>query len=312
MVNRSGYGQFPGPIVIARTSVCARNGASSHIPPELITQITQSVIKQLQTGGLDAEPPLRPSQNSFLLPPHPLPQPIPQSPSNAPGTPPTMPYRVYDPPSLYHPIVYPSHTSPQSELRCLGGEQKTTHFTRRRSSPPSSQSSETSERYYTSPKGPSRLSTEEGIITLERIWGPLFDEGRPTLKLGQLLRGLAVHIIRIACGGSVREMLSSIDFVECRLRITSCGIISSSLRQSWHNTTTISSCRRKYTLSRVYISSSGNKGSHRWYDMVVIFDGNYSSLLQMYRDLKCPHHLVQEKYNGIPDIPGLTPVGFER
>lgn len=32
----------------------------------------------------------------------------------------------------------------------------------------------------------------------------------------------------------------------------------------------------------------------------------------MYRDLSCQHHLVQEKYDERPDIPGLTPVGFER
>lgn len=32
----------------------------------------------------------------------------------------------------------------------------------------------------------------------------------------------------------------------------------------------------------------------------------------MYRDLKCQHHLVQERYDERPDIPGLTPVGFER
>ena len=32
----------------------------------------------------------------------------------------------------------------------------------------------------------------------------------------------------------------------------------------------------------------------------------------MYRDLKCQHHLVQEKFDQRPDIPGLTPVGFQR
>ena len=32
----------------------------------------------------------------------------------------------------------------------------------------------------------------------------------------------------------------------------------------------------------------------------------------MYRDLRCEHHLVQEKLNERPDIPGLTPLGFER
>lgn len=32
----------------------------------------------------------------------------------------------------------------------------------------------------------------------------------------------------------------------------------------------------------------------------------------MYRDLECQHHLIQERYNQRPDIPSLTPVGFER
>ena len=32
----------------------------------------------------------------------------------------------------------------------------------------------------------------------------------------------------------------------------------------------------------------------------------------MYRDLECQHHLVQERYDERPDIPGLTPVGFEK
>lgn len=32
----------------------------------------------------------------------------------------------------------------------------------------------------------------------------------------------------------------------------------------------------------------------------------------MYRDLACQHHLVQDRYDERPDIPGLTPVGFER
>ena len=32
----------------------------------------------------------------------------------------------------------------------------------------------------------------------------------------------------------------------------------------------------------------------------------------MFRDLKCQHHLVQERFDERPDIPGLTPIGFER
>lgn len=32
----------------------------------------------------------------------------------------------------------------------------------------------------------------------------------------------------------------------------------------------------------------------------------------MYRELSCQHHLVQERHDERPDIPGLTPVGFQR
>ena len=166
---------------MAGTSIDARKGASSHIPPELITQITQSVIKQLQTGRFDEAMPLRPFQNSFLSLPYPLPQPIPQSLSNAPEMPHTLPYQVYDPPSPYYLIIYPSYISPQSDLR---EEQKATYFARRRSLPPSSENSETNKRSYTRLKGLLRLSTDKGITILERIWGPLFDkEGYPTLIL---------------------------------------------------------------------------------------------------------------------------------
>ena len=105
----------------------------------------------------------------------------------------------------------------------------------------------------------SRLSTDKEIATLERILGPLFDEeSRPTLKLGQLLRKLALHIECIACVGSVWGMSWNTDFVECRLKIMSHGTVSSSHRQRWHNTMRISSCRRKCPRVRVCVSSSGN------------------------------------------------------
>ena len=44
----------------------------------------------------------------------------------------------------------------------------------------------------------------------------------------------------------------------------------------------------------------------------AVFDDEHSSISRMYRDLECQHHLVQERYDERPDIPGLTPVGFER
>ena len=45
---------------------------------------------------------------------------------------------------------------------------------------------------------------------------------------------------------------------------------------------------------------------------IAIFDDECSSISRMYRELSCQHHLVQERYDERPVIPGLTPVGFER
>ena len=46
--------------------------------------------------------------------------------------------------------------------------------------------------------------------------------------------------------------------------------------------------------------------------ILAVFDDEHSSISRMYRDLECQHHLVQERYDERPDIPGLTPLGFER
>ena len=46
--------------------------------------------------------------------------------------------------------------------------------------------------------------------------------------------------------------------------------------------------------------------------LTAVFDDERSRISRMYRDLECQHHLVQEQYDQRPDIPGLTPVGFER
>lgn len=43
-----------------------------------------------------------------------------------------------------------------------------------------------------------------------------------------------------------------------------------------------------------------------------IFDDNTSSISRLYRAIEAEHHLVQEKLDERPDIPGLTPRGFER
>jgi hypothetical protein len=35
------------------------------------------------------------------------------------------------------------------------------------------------------------------MTTLERIWGKLFEDGKPTKRLGQFLRGIAMHLVSL-------------------------------------------------------------------------------------------------------------------
>ena len=49
------------------------------------------------------------------------------------------------------------------------------------------------------------------------------------------------------------------------------------------------------------------------YPWDVVFDDKISAISRMYRDLRCQHHLVQgDNFDGRPDIPALTPLGFYR
>lgn len=45
------------------------------------------------------------------------------------------------------------------------------------------------------PKPPSRDATVVEMTTLEKIWGKLFVNGKPTKRLGQFLRGIAMHLV---------------------------------------------------------------------------------------------------------------------
>lgn len=171
---------------------------TNSVPPELIAHITENVIKQLKTSGIqDSGTPVPQGQ----YPPPPFQQPVPLSPSTMSGSsPPTHHRGLYTPPSPqkhqdYHsqgsPQLHsaPFPIAPQSPIQ----DTPATAFPIRRTSSLSQSSGEGRKR----PKGPKRLSTGLEETTLEKIWGQLFDEdGHSTLRLGQFLRGLAVHIVR--------------------------------------------------------------------------------------------------------------------
>ncbi|KAL8969638.1 MAG: hypothetical protein Q9183_001905 [Haloplaca sp. 2 TL-2023] len=181
----------------------------SDVPPELIAQITENVLKQLKTSGIDSSAtPVPPPSQPQYPPPLPSQNPAPQSPSTLSGSSPPIPTRVFTPPSPHKHSDYIDYASPQSqsqsavfpgtahspqEPRSPVKDAPNSTFFGRRTSSPLSQASDSG---HTRPKGPERLSTSKEETTLEKIWGQLFDEeGHPTPRLGQFLRGLAVHIV---------------------------------------------------------------------------------------------------------------------
>lgn len=202
--NRYAPPQKPIDEAVTKAFDSAGAETSNYVPPELIAHITQSVIKQLQTGGgLEGSTPV-PPQNPFSPPPPSMHHPVPLSPSTASGTSLNMPNRVYTPPSPIKHSDYPNQTPPQSQSGYSPDDlpsprhAKAAHLNPRRSSSPHSPTSESSDKPHVRPKGPTRLSTSQQETTLEKIWGQLFDEdGHPTKRLGQFLRGLAVHIVSL-------------------------------------------------------------------------------------------------------------------
>ncbi|EME48923.1 hypothetical protein DOTSEDRAFT_67844 [Dothistroma septosporum NZE10] len=114
---------------------------------------------------------------------------------------------------------------------------------------------------------------DEGPTTLEKIWQPLFDNGNPTVRLGQLLRGLAKHLIE-----------------DCEPK--------GSLVIPPH---------------KMLRFLSDTKVAHEHYPWSIIFGGkmSWNSISMMYRKLLCQHHLIQQQVHEAPLIPALTPLGFE-
>lgn len=184
------------PVDEAVTSAFDTNDTAHHVPPELIAQITENVLKQLKTttAGENETTPMPQGQSTYAPPP--VHQPVPLSPSTGAGSsPPIANRKVYTPPSPQKHSDYTGHSSPPPPSVYPPPHSPVAQFSERRASSPLSQSSETS---HTRPKGPVRLSTGKEETTLEKIWGQLFDEEcHPTTRLGQFLRGLAVHIVRI-------------------------------------------------------------------------------------------------------------------
>ncbi|KAL7773459.1 hypothetical protein CFE70_003423 [Pyrenophora teres f. teres 0-1] len=122
------------------------------------------------------------------------------------------------------------------------------------------------------PNPPTRMMTEE-YTPIEKMWQRLFEtDGRPLPRLGQLLRGLALHLIedyepKYSLVISPAKMLKFYEEVKIQDEI--------------------------YPWKRIF------------------GEIDYSSLSKIYRDLRCQHHFIQEHPAEQPRIPALTPDGFQ-
>lgn len=117
------------------------------------------------------------------------------------------------------------------------------------------------------------MPVDTEATTLEKIWQPLFDNGNPTMRLGQFLRGLAIHLID--------------DYEPKRSHVI--------------------------TPAKMMRFFDETKLADEHYPWQTIFGGKISnvSLSTMYRKLLCQHHFVQNQIHETPSVPALTPVGFE-
>lgn len=187
-----GYSQpSQQPLNNALNNAFDKSDSAGKVDPDLIAQITEevkrSVLSEIKLGmGVTAQPVAPPPQQ-------PLP---PQSPISMASIPSR---NVYTPPSpkqadlSSHGSVSPD---PLSRDPLCDGTADTPTARYERSAPVDIPH----ERPAPRPAAPPRMPTEGDFTPIEKRWQRLFDpQGQPTPRLGEFLRGLAVHLV---CGAS--------------------------------------------------------------------------------------------------------------
>lgn len=233
---------------------------ASAYPPELVAQITNQVLETLRATGVNKSPspPARTRSNSSQRSAPPGPPPNRTSPHATSPEPVTVPPPPPPPP--------PTTSVPSSTSRDPRDNASTRPDHAGIRSPPLDAS-------ILRPQ-PLRMSVNTEETPLDRTWGRLFDDDeKPTGRLGQLLRGLANHIIK--------------DFEPCNSIV-----VTPTKLAKFYETYRLSSEVYPWEYIFTRLTPTGLSG--------------------LYQKLDCQHHLVQEQHSGPPTIPGLTPVGFER
>ena len=273
------FNQARQPIDDAVNSAFRGTETNHAIPPEILNRITSTitanVMQQLKATNLPTPVNTQPAANHVAGG---------TSPSYN-GSPPMDHSKVYTPPSpedQVHPPTSPTHRPSQVRAQDVQGRSggRASPAVEQRPTSPQSQASQADEfdtkdpkaERATRPKGPRRLSTGQDPTILEKIWGTLFDdEGQTTIRFGQFLRGIAVHLIE--------------DY------------------EPKHSLVVTSAKMRKFY--------EATKLPQEIYPWTLVFDDRTSSVSRMYRELEVQHHLIQEKLDERPEFPGLTPKGFE-
>lgn len=186
--------------------------SSEYLSPDVLSQITATVIQQLKATGLgnlqgppsSVPPPPRSQsqQPSWPAGSDPAARPHSESPPNVSQRGDQMPQvnlmsRSFESTQPYANRPPPLSSGYASDTRATPKPPRESQSSRRESM--SSHGSQKMER----PKPPSRDATVVEMTTLEKIWGKLFEDGKPTKRLGQFLRGIAMHLVRPEPDGKV-------------------------------------------------------------------------------------------------------------
>ena len=257
------FNQARQPIDDAVSSAFRGTETNHAIPPEILNQITSTitanVMQQLKATNLPTPVKTQPAANHVAGG---------ASPSNN-GSPPMEHPKVYTPPSpedQVHPATSPTHRPSQIRVQDMQGRGggRASPAAEQRPTSPQSQAGQADEfdtrdqkaERATRPKGPKRLSTGQDPTILEKIWGTLFDdEGQTTVRFGQFLRGIAVHLIEDY------EPKQSLVVTSAKMR-------------------------------KFYEATKLPQEIYPWH---LVFDDRTSSVSRMYRELEVQHHLIQDK-----------------
>jgi hypothetical protein len=188
------------PLYNALNNAFDKSDSAGQVDPEIIAQITaevkRSVLDEIKLGMcVTAQP-----QQPVAPPQQPYP---PQSPISTTSIPSR---NVYTPPSPKHAALFSQGSAspdPLSHDPLFDGAGDTPTTRHQRIAPVDIPH----ERSIPRPTAPLRMTTDSDLTPIERRWQHLFDpQGQPTPRLGEFLRGLAIHLV----GNTARDPITSL------------------------------------------------------------------------------------------------------